>query len=198
MMIAANQYNVISPEQNLLQEVANGDFAAFENLFKQYYQALCAHALSYTGSHAAAEDAVSEVFARIWEKRGQLNVETSVKSYLYRSVGNQCIDALRKSYHKKTLLAEGMAAFQHHAGTDNTAALAETKELAQQIEAAIRRLPKQCGIVFRLSRDAGLKYQEIAAQLNISVKTVETQMGRAFKALRKAVYSPEGTLQLAS
>ncbi len=196
-MIATNQYKVIPVDHNLFQEVAAGNFAAFENLFKQYYHPLCAHALSYSGSHAAAEDAVSEVFARIWEKKAQLKIETSVKSYLYRAVGNQCIDTLRKVYHKKTHLSEDMSAYQHHACTDDMASMAETKELAQHIEAAVRRLPKQCGIIFRLSRESGLKYQEIANRLNISVKTVETQMGRAFKALRNAVFAHEDSLQLA-
>jgi RNA polymerase sigma-70 factor (family 1) len=169
---------------NALAEVAAGNFKAYEAIFHLYYASLCQHAYSFVGDAALAEDAVSEVFVRIWEKRQQLEVNTSVKSYLYRSVANQCIDGLRKAYHKKLVFMESVSENLAHTSSSHAADYWEHKELAAEIEQAIRRLPKQCGIIFRLSKEAGLKYGEIARLLNISVKTVETQMGRAFKALR--------------
>jgi RNA polymerase sigma-70 factor (ECF subfamily) len=196
-MVATITRNVTMNEQYLIKQLAVGNFAAYETLFKNYYELLCYHALTYTGDAAAAQDAVSDVFARIWEKRSQLQIETSVKSYLYRAVSNQCIDILRKNYHKKTVLVESFQHCEPYYDYTTTYTSPETKELAVTIELAIRQLPKQCGIIFRLSREAGLKYQEIAAQLNISVKTVETQMGRAFKALRLSILKPEMKLQVA-
>lgn len=178
-------------EQQMLQLLVQGDFNAYEQLFRQYYQALCHHALSFSGDAATAEDAVCEVFARIWEKRGQLNIDTSIKSYLYRAVSNQCIDTLRKSYRKRIILTDQLPTHFSAAETANSCTLSETRELTEKIEMAVRSLPRQCGIIFRMSREAGLKYHEIARQLGISIKTVETQMGRAFKSLRAALLTPE-------
>jgi RNA polymerase sigma-70 factor (family 1) len=186
-MLATSTHN----EQQMLHELTKGDFNAFEQIFKQYYAVLCHHALSFSGDAATAEDAVSDVFARIWERRSQLNIDTSVKSYLYRAVSNQCIDTLRKSYRKRVVLTDDLAAHAHTPETADISAIPETRELTEKIELAVRSLPKQCGIIFRMSREAGLKYQEIAGQLGISVKTVETQMSRAFKSLRVALLSPE-------
>lgn len=186
-MIATSAYK----EQQLLKQLTQGDFTAFENLFKQYYTALCHHALSFSSDAASAEDAVSDVFARIWERRNQLSIDISVKSYLYRAVSNQCIDTLRKSYRKRVVLTDDLLSFAQTPETADISTIPETRELTQKIELAVRSLPKQCGIIFRLSREAGLKYQEIANQLGISVKTVETQMSRAFKSLRTSLLTPE-------
>jgi RNA polymerase sigma-70 factor (ECF subfamily) len=179
-----------SSEQQLMLQVTKEDFGAFKRLFEKYYTPLCHHALLYCEDAAAAEDAVSDVFARLWEKRQQLNIEVSVKSYLYRAVANQCIDLLRKSYRKKVMLAGSLTQYQTVSEKTDLQMLAETRELAAVFENCIRKLPKQCGIIFRLSREGGMKYQEIANMLGISIKTVETQMSRAFKCLRAAV--PKG------
>jgi RNA polymerase sigma-70 factor (family 1) len=178
-------------EQHLLKQLTAGDFSAFEHLFKRYYAPLCHHALSFSGDPATAEDAVSDVFARIWERRSQLTIDVSLKSYLYRAVSNKCIDTLRKSYRKRIVLTDDLAAFTQMPSGNDINTLLETRELTNKIELAVRSLPRQCGIIFRLSRESGLKYQEIAKQLGISVKTVETQMSRAFKSLRKSLYNPE-------
>jgi RNA polymerase sigma-70 factor (family 1) len=186
-MVATYTYN----EQQLLKELTQGNFSAFEYLFKQYYTALCNHALSFSGDAASAEDAVSDVFARIWERRSQLNIDLSVKSYLYRAVTNQCIDTLRKSYRKRVVLTDNLPAFAQTPDSVEVSLIPETREITEKVELAVRNLPKQCGIIFRLSREAGLKYQEIANHLGISVKTVETQMSRAFKSLRGTILTPE-------
>jgi RNA polymerase sigma-70 factor, ECF subfamily len=187
-MIAAT---CTSNEQELLQQLLKGDFKAYEQLFKNYYSALCHHAFSYSGDAASAEDAVSDVFARIWERRSRLSIDTSVKSYLYRAVSNQCIDILRASYRKRVVLANDIPVFTTTLDDTDISSIPETRELAVKIELAIRNLPKQCGIIFRMSREAGMKYHEIAANLDISVKTVETQMGRAFKFLRSRLMEQE-------
>lgn len=179
-----------SNTQELFIQLTKGEFAAFEHLFKQYYEPLCRHAMSYSYDAAYAEDVVSDVFARIWERRNQLNIDVSVKSYLYRAVSNQCIDVLRNSYHKRVVLTDNFESL-NTAEKSDIGLLPETRELTDKIENAIRALPKQCGIIFRLSRDAGLKYQDIAKKLGISVKTVETQMSRAFKSLRVALLTQE-------
>jgi RNA polymerase sigma-70 factor, ECF subfamily len=196
-MVATITKNEIANEHLFVHQMANDNFNSFEWLFNNYYEMLCQHAMQYMGEQTAAQDVVSDVFARIWEKRKQLQIETSVKSYLYRSVTNQCIDLLRKSYYKKTVLVDTFGQGETQCDLGGSYFSAETKELASAIELAIRQLPRQCGIIFRLSREAGMKYQEIATELCISVKTVETQMSRAFKALRVALLANENFLKVA-
>lgn len=163
-------------------------------VFTEYHKLLCSHANSYLGNMDAAEDVVSDVFAKFWEKREQITIDTSLKSYLYKCVTNMCIDTLRKSYFKKTVLVESFAAFD---AASNNHLVSEQKELAKNIEVAVRKLPKQCAIIFRLSRENGLKYREIASALNISIKTVETQMGRAFKSIKLQYQQVYCTKQIA-
>jgi RNA polymerase sigma-70 factor, ECF subfamily len=190
-MVAAITQTVTLNNEFFAKDFATVSFNSYEVLFKTYYKELCHHAVKFTSDTALAQDVVSDVFARIWEKRSQLQIDTSVKSYLYRAVTNQCIDTLRKKYHKKTVLVDSFQQCETAYDGAITSMAPEARELATAIELAIRQLPKQCGIIFRLSREAGLKYQQIATQLNISVKTVETQMGRAFKALRLSLLQPE-------
>ena len=177
--------------------IACGDFRAFEALFQQYYTALCYHALTYLPDAAAVEDVVSDVFARLWEKRNQLQVTTSVKSYLYRAVSNQCIDVLRRSYHKRVVFMDVISDQAATTSRTQVTDMPERKELSADIEQAIKKLPRQCGIIFRMSKEAGLKYYEIAEMLDISVKTVETQMGRAFKALRLSLQHHRDAVSMA-
>jgi RNA polymerase sigma-70 factor (ECF subfamily) len=129
-----------------------------------------------------AEEIVQNVFCRIWEKREQLKADGSLKAYLYRSVHNESLNYLK---HQKT-----RTAFQVHFNNneDETAGEASEKimvtELDGHIQKALNELPLQCRIIFQLSRFENLKYKQIADQLNLSVKTVENQMGKALKVLR--------------
>lgn len=170
-------------EKNSSKKLGFGNAVEFETFFKSYYHPLCVHAFSFTKDAILAEDLVCEVFMKIWERRAALDIETSVKSYLYRAVSNQCIDYFRKTYVKKVVFTDMLPNISDE-HNPSVASIPETKELSQAIELAIKGLPKQCGLIFRMSKEYGLKYQEIADRLNISIKTVETQMGRAFKALR--------------
>ena len=123
------------------------------------------------------------VFCRIWEKRRQWQVHTSMKAYLYGSVYHQCMDGLRRS--------KQVRKYQRHVlqnSTEGQAApasgKAELKELEARLQVALSQLPDQCRAIFQLSRFGGLKYREIAEQLELSVKTVEAHMSRALKHLR--------------
>jgi RNA polymerase sigma-70 factor, ECF subfamily len=157
-------------------------WAAFEIVVRQHYGRLCACAYRYVRSRAAAEDVVHDVLLRTWMLRGRL-AGVDLLSYLLQSVRNGAISALRKRR------AEG-ARDQHlsweaPARTATSSDVVERAELAEAVTAAIDELPDRCRLIFLLHRDADLSYREIAARLDLSVKTVETQMGRALKALRK-------------
>ena len=164
------------------QTLEQGDSASFEALFKNQYAQLCTFATRYLHSPEAAEEAVSEVFYKIWKNRAQINIKTSAKYYLYASVRNMAIDMQRQSK-KQQHNSDDCLYDQACPGPDAYDTLIG-RETQQKIDSAILRLPPQCRTVFQLSRHEGLKYQEIANRLGISIKTVETQMTRALKQLR--------------
>jgi len=182
IMAAAQDLQIESLFKRILE---NGDSLSFEALFKSQYALMCNFAKRYLDSSEAAEEAVSEVFYKIWKNRAQINIKTSAKYYLYASVRNMAIDIRRQS--KSHLhVSDDCLSIQAYPGPTASETLIGI-ETQQKIDSAILHLPKQCRIVFQLSRQEGLKYQEIANQLGISIKTVETQITRALKQLRVEV-----------
>lgn len=151
-----------------------------EGLFRQYYRQLCGFALGYVKETDQAEDIVQELFARLWQEREGLTIQVSVKSYLFAAVRNRCLNALATKKHMRPLdeerddlpASEGRGEEEH-------------AERSARVLAAVEALPTERRRIFRLSRNEGLKYQEIAERLDISVKTVENQMGKALKTLRE-------------
>ena len=171
-----------SVDEWLERLVKHDDYQAFESIFHHFYKTLCRYALKYVHSPEIAEEVVSDVFFKVWKNRGQIAIHTSLQAYLYMSVRNQALDYLKSRSHLKTRYEELPLHLENGYAMPDEELIAE--ELDQQIEKAIDTLPPQCQTIFRLSRDKGLKYKEIAEQMNLSIKTVETQMGRALKQLR--------------
>jgi RNA polymerase sigma-70 factor (ECF subfamily) len=170
-------------DQEYWQLISQGDKIAFEKAFRAFYAALCNYALSLVKDKDESEEVVQNVFFNIWNKRTALQVSGSLKSYLYRSVHNECLNKI-KHVKMKTTYAEDYR--KNASGSfDNAADHLHAKELGQKINTAIDSLPEQCGNVFKLSRFENLKYNEIAQHLNISIKTVENHMGKALKILRE-------------
>ena len=166
----------------VFQKIKKGDEAAFSRLFDGYYTALCFFASKYLGDLDLSRSLVQQVFVDLWVKREKINVTSSVKSYLYRSVKNRCIDHLRKEKNTSEI-SESVEDLNQMPFRD----LLEEAELNDRINASINQLPEKCREVFLLCRFEGLKYAEIAQKLNISVKTVEMQMGIALKKLRDSL-----------
>jgi RNA polymerase sigma-70 factor (ECF subfamily) len=168
-------------EKQLFDQIKNNDEQAFEQIFHHYYQNLCVFASKIIKDNDAAEEIVQDLFVKMWEKRKSLNINTSLKNYLVRSVKNQCINFI-KHYHIRNTYAENILA-QNKLQAEKDDDFIEF-DLSKKIEESINSLPKKRQEIFRLSREEGLKYREIAEKLNISIKTVEAQMGLAIKALR--------------
>jgi RNA polymerase sigma-70 factor (family 1) len=170
-------------EQQYWQLISEGDKNAFEQLFKTYYTPLCNYACSLIKDIDESEEVVQNMFYNIWNKREALQINNSVKSYLYRAVHNDCLNKIKhgkiKSVYAEDYKKSADASFEDASKT------LQAKELGKQINEAIASLPEQCGIVFKLSRFENLKYTEIAEHLNISVKTVENHMGKALKIMRE-------------
>ncbi|QGY42794.1 RNA polymerase sigma-70 factor [Maribellus comscasis] len=169
---------------------AGNDLNKLKEIFYFYFDSACLYAESIIKDKNYAEDLVIECFERLWEEREKIFVRESVRNYLFRSVRNKCIDHLRQK--KRYFEIEIEKAFELNslkassAYFDTTDPL-ELKELEQMIEDAIDQLPDACKTIFLLNRKHGLKYKEIAEQLNLSVNTVEVQMGRALKKLKMSL-----------
>lgn len=169
-------------EAVLFEKIKKGDEKAFERLFHRYYSHLCLVAEQYVQNKAEAEEIVQDTFVSIWEKKEKIAITTSVKNYFFRSVKNSCLNYLKHNQIKNRY-AEKFLSEASQAEPDDDGFI--ESELFQKIEECINSLPEKRREVFRLSREEGLKYREIAKKLNISVKTVETHMGLAIKTLRE-------------
>ena len=169
-------------DQGVFFAIRSGQIPAFEMLFKTYYQPLCRYATSYLKDPDSAEEVVQAAFIGFWEKRESISIETSVKSYLYRAIRNACLNELKHEQVKQKFAAGEVT--KGEALSESADHLAIHLELEDKIRAAIQTLPEQCRLIFTMSRFEELKYQEIADQLGLSVKTVENQMGKALKIMR--------------
>ncbi len=167
----------------------------FDALVREHYARLCSFAYRLVGSQDEAEDIVQGVFSRIWVHDLAFDYQDPLR-YLYRAVRNAALTQLRD----RRVRDRRLAAFEPPAtGLASGAATGlEHSELAGAIDRALATLPPRCRMIFTMSREQGLTYAEIARVLAISVKTVETQMGRALRSLRASLaqYLPPGLIVL--
>ena len=174
----------MEPEPNIAtQPFAVSHLAEFEKLFKIHYSRLCSYANLFLNDPDAAEDVVQEVFFKLWKNREEVTISTTIKSYLFRAVRNGCMNVIdhisvREAY--KIVNEEDIKEAEGNL-IDGTI----VSELEQRIKETIDLLPAERRKIFLMSRFDGLKYREIADQLNISVKTVENQMFQALRFLRE-------------
>lgn len=155
------------------------DQDSFEELFRSFFPPLMVFAKKILGDEDDAREVVHQVFISIWEKRQEIDLSASMKSYLFTSVHNRSLNVIRDR--KKFSSAE----VPDVAGEWDVSSVIESMELEEKILEVLRTLPEKCREVFEMSRFDGLKYSEIAKKLNISVKTVENQMSKALKILRE-------------
>lgn len=149
----------------------------FESLFKSNFNKLCNLSNRIVRDKEAARDIVQEVFAKVWTKRDELAIHT-IENYLSRSITNASLNYLESR--KKFVEINDAVLLRNVTSSDQIS----LREIEQRIFNSINSLPPQCRVIFSLSRFEGLTYLQIAEHLNLSVKTVETQMGRALKQLR--------------
>jgi RNA polymerase sigma-70 factor (ECF subfamily) len=172
----------LTEDNELYFKLKGGDEHAFQSLFRKYYSAMCHFACQFLNDRELAEEVVQDMFVKIWEKRAVLNIETSVKHYFFRSVRNHCLNQIQHDKIKQQYANKVIESSHHEIATEQY--FLEV-DLMNRIEKSIDSLPPKRKEIFRLSREQGMKYKEIAETLNISVKTVEAQMGLALKYLRE-------------
>lgn len=158
------------------------DSVAFEEVFKSHFKQLHAYAITLLRDDAEAEETVQQVFFKIWERNTDFPLTGSVTAYLYRAVHNECLNFLKHQQVKQSHRL--FVAHRMKNETEHPVKKLSTKELEHKLHDALNELPEQCRTIFQLSRFDELKYREIAAQLGLSEKTVENQMGKALKLLR--------------
>jgi RNA polymerase sigma-70 factor (ECF subfamily) len=164
------------------KQLKEGNRKLFDDLFSDYYVNLCRFAYTYVKNSETAEEIVQEMFISIWEQRHELNITTSVRTFLYTSIKNRALNYIRN--HKTRANHEDEFANEQASRVSYMVDFCEREELQHLIEQAINELPEQCRIIFEKSREQNLTYKEIAQELNISPKTVENQMSIALKKLR--------------
>ena len=168
------------------QKIKGGDIKTFEKVFRQYYTPLKQYAFSITGQKEAAEEVIQDTFYMIWKDRGKIQILQSFHSYLYKSVRNRSLQYLEhlhvREQYQENVLMQNISAVE-----PSPDELLEYKELEKILAQTLQKLPERCRQIFQMHRINGIKYKDIAASLSISVKTVEADMTKAYRALRKEV-----------
>lgn len=154
----------------------------FEVLFRLHFRPLCLYALHYLGDVEAAEDVVQECFMKLWEKLEQGTAVDNRRAYLYMTVRNRCLDDLKK----KGLPTESLKPNDTYGIIDDDDAQ-ERAQTEARMWTALDSLPPKCREVFILSKRDGLKYEEIAEELGLSVNTVRNQISKALKMIKEGV-----------
>ncbi len=168
-------------ETDNLEFIRKGDKAAFEKIFRDFYEKLCSFANSYVFDINEAQDIVQDLFFHIWVNREKFPKEISLKAYLFTSVKNRCLNVLK---HRKILRKHSESVLSEQSPNRYDVEFPEPDELHEKIRKTIELLPPERRKILIMSKFDGFKYREIAEKLNISVKTVENQMGKALQFLR--------------
>lgn len=154
----------------------------FKEVFKEYYNPLCNFAASITSDRKMAQDVVQDVFTKLWDKRSELKINTSEKSYLFQAVKHRAFEILRKRKNESKLNVRDFE--ESYSREKDIEEQANKFMLKEFLYSSIRQLPPKCQEIFVLNKVNGLTYNEIADDLDISVKTVENQIGKAYRKLR--------------
>jgi len=162
------------------------DAQAYKQLFLLFYPSLVPFAVSMIRSKEVAEEIVSDVFVKIWQRRHQLDKVENLPFYLFTAVKNKCISRLNDPRQKAQINIHEIT-FEFRSIYHDPEQKMISAEMISQIHAAIQDLPPRCQLIFKLVKEEGFKYKEVAELLQISVKTVENQMSLAFKKIGTAI-----------
>lgn len=171
-------------DNHMIKGLRAGRESAYEQLFKEFYQPLSVFACNYLEDLESGKEVVQELFVHLYEKRKTLVITTSIKSYLYQSVRNRCLNHIKHQQVKKEHQAKMKTEFEpSHSLEDKI----RENELEHMLFRVVDQLPPQCKKIFTMSRVKGLSNGEIAEQLELSKRTVETQISNALKVLREKI-----------
>ena len=166
----------------MIKGIRAGRERAYALLFDQFYRPLSVFASTYVHDLETAKEIVQDLFVYIYENRKSLVITTSLKSYLFQSVRNRCLNHIKHMQLERKHLQQ--ISLDQHSTEDLHDKIAET-ELEHRIFQIVSELQPKCQEIFQMSRVRGMKNKEIADHLHISIRTVETQISNALKALRE-------------
>ena len=170
--------------KQLLSLIKKDDSKAYAKIYTAFYSDLCKYLANFTNNKSLAEDIVQDVLLKLWVKRKELDIHTSLKSYLYRATYFGFLDHYRKNKRINENLELLRYNFLNEIIEED---LQITEHRLFKLKDSIEKLPDRCKQIFLLSKFEGYRYREIADYLNLSVKTVENQIGKAYKILRNAL-----------
>ena len=181
-------------DKELLRQVAAGDELAFQSLFNAWRDKLYFYIFRITNSQENAEDVVQEVFFKLWVRRSALTEVDNFNAYLYRMAHNHAISGIRRMAQETVILSE-LRRDSIATGLPADEALLR-KQVEERLKEIADALPKQQKLVYTLSREQGLKQEDIAGQLDISVSTVQNHMTQALRTIRQELgrYYPEALI----
>jgi RNA polymerase sigma-70 factor, ECF subfamily len=155
---------------------------AFQEVFEHYYQPLCRFATGYVSDQDSAEEIVQQVFINLWEHREEIDPQKAIKSYLFTSVKNRCLNHIRDNKKFRNYYLDVELELEIPVSDNDKTEMAD---LEKQVADALDKLPEKCREVFMMCRFEDMKYKDVALKLDISQKTVEAQMSKALKILRE-------------
>lgn len=170
-------------KQISFKDIKDGDRQAFRTVFEKYYIRLHRFIWGYVHSKTVAEGLVQDLFTTLWEKRDEIEIEHSIKAYLFRSARNKSIDWLRHEKVKDEWREEKKQLNKQKEHPDLSKRLHD-KRMLTEVKQAINEMPERRSEVFMLSRYEDMTYREIAELLDISISTVEKHMSKALEELR--------------
>lgn len=178
--------STLTADQLIITQIKDRNEKVFESVFKEYFKVLTIYAKKYVLDLDTAKDITQETFAKLYEKREDLEIHTSLKSFLYASVRNRCLDYIKlhkiRQQHKDQIKYQSSISSE-----DEDAEKIRLSELKQKIHKVIQTLPTQNQKIFMMSRFEGKSNQEIADELDISKRTVETHISNAIKRIKTTV-----------
>lgn len=165
----------------LVQSLIEGEEKAYKFLLNKFHRKLHAYALTLVNDHSMAQDIVQNVFLKTWKSRLKLKPEFSIQSFLYKSVYNEFINTYQQNKAMMLLQKKYIESIQNVVETTDDSSI---EQMMAVINKEIQNLPPKCKQVFILSKKEGLTNIEIAEHLDVSIKTVEAQISKAFKILK--------------
>lgn len=178
--------------KSLQQQIAGGNQQAFSSLFRLLYPRLLSFALQYVHVKETAEEITSDVFVKLWNRKEYLDEINNLSTYLFVSVKNLSLNYLKRYSHLHVAI-ENNEENANLVNIDDPEHQLEWKEMSFQLTQAIDSLPDQCRTVFKLIKEDGFRYKEVAEILGISPRTVETQLFRAMKKLQTLIKTTNST-----
>lgn len=178
-------------DKQFVEWLRTGDEGAYKELYARFYAPLCEIAAQLVHDDFTAESIVGDIFFHIWKIRTTLNLRSSLRSYLLVSVRNRCLNHLASVWERNSSSLDGKALteVERLMDADHPLNRLVSQELEEAVEKAVRELPETTRHVFLLHRDEGLKYEQIASALGISVNTVKYHMKRALAQLRDRLFT---------